>query len=243
MGDIFSLSAQSYRDAWSLLQRATSTVAIAVIILAVSSFVSLGADRLIATSLGRQVAGTLCSVAGIWFASPYLVSLYRLLLNNEPTRPESLRGTDASQRFFGWSAVLAFVTAVPGYVFAIFAPPGLTPETASSPETILLVWGTFLLLIAMWIFTTRTITLLPAAALGIEITLPLALLHTRKRFWFIVGAVTIPLLPVTVLGLVLTTSTSGVVSIVFSIGMALAVLILAVAVTANLYRWLMDNPK
>ena len=243
MGDIFSLSAQSYRDAWSLLQRAGATVAFAVVILAVSSFVSLGADRIIATSLGRQVAGTLCSVAGIWFASPYLVSLYRLLLNNEPTRPESLRGTDASQRFFGWSAVLAFVTAVPGYVFAIFAPPGLTPETASSPETILLVWGTFLLLIAMWIFTTRTITLLPAAALGIEITLPLALLHTRKRFWFIVGAVTIPLLPVTVLGLVLTTSTSGVVSVVFSIGMALAVLILAVAVTANLYRWLMDNPK
>jgi hypothetical protein len=69
------------------------------------------------------------------------------------------------------------------------------------------------------------------------------LLHTRKRFWFIVGAVTIPLLPVTVLGLVLTISTSGVVSVVFSIGMALAVLILAVAVTANLYRWLMDNPK
>jgi hypothetical protein len=243
MGDIFSLSAQSYRDAWSLLQRAGATVAFAVVILAVSSFVSLGADRIIATSLGRQVAGTLCSVAGIWFASPYLVSLYRVLLNGENVRPETLRGTDASQRFFGWSAVLAFVTAVPGYVFAIFAPPGLTPETASSPETILLVWGTFLLLIAMWIFTTRTITLLPAAALGIEITLPLALLHTRKRFWFIVGAVTIPLLPVTVLGLVLTTSTSGVVSIVFSIGMALAVLILAVAVTANLYRWLMDNPK
>jgi hypothetical protein len=159
MGDIFSLSAQSYRDAWSLLQRAGATVAFAVVILAVSSFVSLGADRIIATSLGRQVAGTLCSVAGIWFASPYLVSLYRVLLNGETVRPETLRGADASQRFFGWSAVLAFVTAVPGYVFAIFAPPGLTPETASSPETILLVWGTFLLLIAMWIFTTRTITL------------------------------------------------------------------------------------
>jgi hypothetical protein len=243
MGDIFSLSGQSYRDAWLLLQRATTTVAIAVAILAASSFISLGADRLIATSLGRQVAGTLCSVAGIWFASPYLVSLYRFLLNKETVPPESLRGTDASQRFFGWSAVLAFVTAVPGYIFAIFAPPGLTPETASSPETILLIWGTFLLLVAMWIFTTRTITLLPAAALGAHITLQLALRHTRKRFWFIVGAVTIPLLPVTVLGLILTTSTDGIVSIVFSIVMALAVLILAVAVTANLYRWLMDNPK
>ena len=243
MGDIFSLSGQSYRDAWMLLQRATTTVAIAVAILAASSFISLGADRLIATSLGRQVAGTLCSVAGIWFASPYLVSLYRFLLNKETVPPESLRGTDASQRFFGWSAVLAFVTAVPGYIFAIFAPPGLTPETASSPETILLIWGTFLLLVAMWIFTTRTITLLPAAALGAHITLQLALRHTRKRFWFIVGAVTIPLLPVTVLGLILTTSTDGIISIVFSIVMALAVLILAVAVTANLYRWLMDNPK
>jgi hypothetical protein len=234
MGDIFSLSGQSYRDAWLLLQRATTTVAIAVAILAASSFISLGADRLIATSLGRQVAGTLCSVAGIWFASPYLVSLYRFLLNKETVPPESLRGTDASQRFFGWSAVLAFVTAVPGYIFAIFAPPGLTPETASSPETILLIWGTFLLLVAMWIFTTRTITLLPAAALGAHITLQLALRHTRKRFWFIVGAVTIPLLPVTVLGLILTTSTDGIISIVFSIVMALAVLILAVAVTANL---------
>jgi hypothetical protein len=243
MGDIFSLSGQSYRDAWLLLQRATTTVAIAVAILAASSFISLGADRLIATSLGREVAGTLCSVAGIWFASPYLVSLYRFLLNKETVPPESLRGTDAAQRFFGWSAVLAFVTAVPGYIFAIFAPPGLTPETASSPETILLIWGTFLLLIAMWIFTTRTITLLPAAALGANITLQLALRHTRKRFWFTVGAVTIPLLPVTVLGLILTTSTDGIISIVFSIVMALAVLILAVAVTANLYRWLMDNPK
>jgi hypothetical protein len=46
-----------------------------------------------------------------------------------------------------------------------------------------------------------------------------------------------------VLGLLLTTSTEGIISIVFSIGMALVVLILAVAVTANLYRWLMDNPK
>lgn len=243
MADIFSLAGQSYRDAWTLLWRATSTVAIAVVILAISSVVSLGTDRLIATSLGRQVAGTLCSIAGIWFASPYLVSLYRLLLEREPDAPQTLRSTDASQRFFGWSAVLAFVTALPGYVFAIFAPPGLTAETAGSPETITLVWGTFLLLIAVWVFTTRTITLLPAAALGLDITLPVALQQTRGRFWFVVGAVTAPLLPVTVLGLLLTTSTQGIASIVFSIAMALVVLILAVAVTANLYRWLMDNPK
>jgi hypothetical protein len=243
MGDIFSLAGLAYRDAWALLQRAPSTVAIAVVILAVSGFMSLAADWLIATSLGRQVAGTLCSVAGIWFASPYLVALYRLLLDGAPVHSQALSSTEANQRFFGWSAVLAFITAVPGYVFAIFAPPDLTAETAGSADTIGLVWGTFLLLVAVWVFTTRTITLLPAAALGSDITLPLALRQTRGRFWFVVGAVTVPLLPVTVLGLLLTASTQGIMSIVFSIAMALVVLILAVAVTANIYRWLMDNPK
>jgi hypothetical protein len=243
MGAIWQIATSSYRDAFGLLQRAGGTVAIAVIILAGAGFVSLGADRLIATALGRQVAGTLCSVGGIWLASPYLVSLYRLLLSNETVAPAALRGTVAAQRFFGWSAVLAFVTAVPGYVFALFAPPGLTPETADNPESILLIWGTFLLLLGVWVFTTRTITLLPAAASGFETGFREAWQDTHGRFWFVVGAVTIPLLPVTLLGLLLTAATAGIVSVVFSIGMALAVLILAVAVTANLYRWLMDNPK
>lgn len=243
MGAIWSLAGQSYRDAFGLLQRAGGTVAIAVAILAAASFVSLGADRFINTGLGRQVAGTLSSVAGIWLASPYLVSLYRLLLTKENVPPAALRGTAAAQHFFGWSAVLAFITGAPGYVFAAFAPPGLTPETADNPEMILLVWSTFLLLIAMWIFTTRTITLLPAAALGLDTGFRFAWQQTRGRFWFVVGAVTVPLLPVTLLGLLLTAGTSGIVSIVLSIAMALVVLILAVAVTANLYRWLMDNPK
>ena len=243
MGEIWSLSAQSYRDAFGLLQRAGGTVAIAVAILAAAGLLGLGTDRLLTTMLGRQVAGTLLSVGGIWFASPYLVSLYRLLLEDETVRPEALRGSEASQKFFGWSAVLAFITAAPGYLFSTFAPPNLTPETADSPESITLVWVTFVLLVAVWIFTTRTITLLPAAAMGRDIGIRDALQHTRGRFWFVVGAVTVPLLPVTLLGLLLTTSTGGIVSIVFSIGMALAVLILAVAVTANLYRWLMDNPK
>ena len=243
MGDIWNLSSQSYRDAVGLLQRAGGTVMIAVAILAASGLVGIGADRLISTALGRHVAATLLNVAGIWLAAPYLVSLYRLLLNNEPPQTEALRGTVASQEFFAWSAVLAFVTSIPQYIFAAFAPPGLTPETADSPELILLTFGTFLLLIGVWIFTTRTITLLPAAAMGSDIDLRLALQHTRRRFWFIVGAVTVPLLPVTVLGLLLTANTGGLLSIVLSIGMALVVLILAVAVTANLYRWLMDNPK
>ncbi len=243
MGEIWSLSAKSYRDAFGLLQRAGGTVAIVVLILAAASIISLGADRIIGTALGRQIAGTLLSVGGIWFASPYLVSLYRLLLDGRPTLPQAIARTPSAPRFFAWSAVLAFVTAAPGYVFALLAPADLTPETADTPEAMLVVWTTFVLLVAVWIFTTRTITLLPAAAMGADISLGLALQHTRGRFWFVVGAVTVPLLPVTVLGLLLAGSAGGILGIVFSIVMALAVLILAVAVTANLYRWLMDNPK
>jgi hypothetical protein len=243
MGTIWQITTKSYRDAYGLLQRAGGTVAVAVLILAVAGVVSIGADRVITTALGRQVAGTLLNIGGIWLAAPYLVSLYRLLLNNEAPQAEALRGTVAAQRFFGWSAVLAFVTAVPGYVFAVFAPPGLTPETADNPELILLIWGTFLLLLGVWVFTTRTITLLPASALGVDTDLRTAAQETRGRFWFVVGAVTVPLLPVTLLGLLLTSSIGGIGSIVLSLGMALVVLILAVAVTANLYRWLMDNPK
>ena len=243
MGDIWNIAGQSYRDAFGLVQRAGRTVAIAVALLAASGLIGLTTDRLLTTMLGRQVAGTLLSVAGIWFASPYLVSLYRLLLNGEMVRPEALRGTEATQKFFSWSAVLAFITAAPGYVFAALTPPGMTAIDPENAGVAYIVWLTFFLLVAAWVFTTRTITLLPAAALGRDIDLPSAFQHTRGRFWFVVGAVTVPLLPVTLLGLLLTSSTGGIFAIVFSIGMALAVLILAVAVTANIYRWLMDNPK
>ena len=243
MGEIWTLSAKSYRDALGLLQRAGSTVAIAALILTAASIASIGADRLIHTALGQQVAGTLCNIAGIWFATPYLVSLYRLLLDGQPALPQAIARTIPAQRFFAWSAVLAFVAAAPGYFFAAVMPPGFTGSTPENPETTYLVWTTFFLLVAVWIFTTRTITLLPAAAMGDETGIALALQQTRGRFWFVVGAVTVPLLPVMVLALLLTASTGGIVSIAVSIGMALALLIIAVAVTANLYRWLMDNPK
>ena len=243
MGEIWTLGSKSYRDAIGLLQRAGSTVAIAVLILAASGFISIGVDRLINTMLGRQVAGTLLNIVGIWFAAPYLVSLYRLLLNNQTVPPETLRNTQATRRFFAWSAVLAFITAAPGYFFAAVMPPGLTSITPENAELTYLVWPTFFMLIAVWIFAIRTITLVPAAAVDADAGIAAAVQQTRGRFWFVVGAVTVPLLPVMLLGMLLTLNTGGILSIVFSIGMALAVLILAVTVSANLYRWLLDNPK
>lgn len=243
MGDIFQMAGKSYRDALALVQQRGMVLGIALAILAASGIVSLIVEGMLHTPFGRQLASTLINLAGIWAASPYLVSLYRYLLNGDTTSPQELRNSEMSRRFFGWSGVLAFVTAAPGYIFALFAPPGLTPETASNPETITLVWGTMLLLVAVWIFTTRTITLLPEAAMGDDQGIAQAFARTRGRFWFTVGAVTVPLLPITVLGLLMTSSTSGVFSIVLSIAMVLVLGTLALAVTANLYRWFLDNPK
>ncbi len=243
MGDIFQMAGKSYRDALALVQQRGMVLGIALAILAASGIVSLLVEGMLGNAFARQLASTLISLAGIWAASPYLVSLYRYLLNGDTTSPQELRNSEMSRRFFGWSGVLAFVTAAPGYIFALFAPPGLTPETASNPETITLVWGTMLLLVAVWIFTTRTITLLPEAAMGDDQGIAQAFARTRGRFWFTVGAVTVPLLPITVLGLFLTSSTTGVFSIVLSIAMVLVLGTLALPVTANLYRWFQDNPK
>lgn len=243
MGDIFLMANKSYRDAILLVRERGAVLGIALAILAASGVLSLMVEGFFATVFARQLVGTLLNLAGIWLASPYLVSLYRYLLSGDTAPPQAMRGSDEANRFFGWSGVLAFVTAAPGYVFALFAPPGLTPETADNPETILLIWGTMLLLIAVWIFTTRTITLLPEAALGADNGIPQALAQTRGRFWFSVGAISVPLLPITIFGMLLTAVTSGFVSIVLSIGMVLVLGTLALAVTANLYRWLLDHPK
>jgi hypothetical protein len=243
MGDIFQMAGKSYRDALALVQQRGAVLGIALAILAAAGIASLLIEGLFASALARQLVSTLLNLAGIWLAAPYLVSLYRDLLGATPATPQELRGSDEARRFFGWSGVLAFITGFPGYVFAAFAPPGLTPETADSPEMITLVWGTMLLLLAAWIFTTRTITLLPDAALGTDAGLAQAFARTRRRFWFIVGAVSVPLLPITILGVILTSSTSGIVSVVFTVAMVLVLGTLALAVTANLYRWLLDNPK
>jgi hypothetical protein len=243
MGDIFQMAGKSYRDAIALVREQGAVLGIALAILAASGIASLLIEGMFATALARQLVSTLLNLGGIWLAAPYLVSLYRYLLDADPLSPQELRNSDKSRRFFGWSGVLAFITAFPGYVFAMFAPPGLTPETADSPEMITLVWGTMLLLLAAWIFTTRTITLLPEATLGTDTGLGQAFARTRRRFWFIVGAVSVPLLPITVLSVILTSSTTGIVSIVFTVAMVLVLGTLALAVTANLYRWLLDNPK
>jgi hypothetical protein len=243
MQAIFQLAVKSYADALSLFTRAAPVLFTALVIIGVGDVAGLLASRLFASELGKTLIGTLTAIAALWFASPYLVNLFRLLLADQ-IKPglESFEGALVNARFFAWSSVFAFLAGIPEYAFSL-APPGLTPETADNPETITLIWVTFLMLIALWIFTARTVTILPAVALGRDITLVQAFNHTRGRFWFVIGAVFLPLLPVLVVGRLLITGLDGVVFIAFSIALSLILETLALVVSANVFRWLMDNPK
>jgi hypothetical protein len=242
--EIGRLTVKSYRDAIALLRNMGSALALTLVIMGCASFASILIEGQITTSLGKQLVSTLATIGGIFLASPYFVVLYRFLLLGETNRqPEALRGSDIAMRFFGWSSVLAFLTAAPGYVMAVLSPPGMTLDNADAPENMLAIWLTFLLLILVWIVTTRTITLLPATTMGTVTDLRRSFADTRGRFWFVVGAASAGVLPVMFGGLLLVALTGGFAGIVVSIATSLAVLVIGLTVTANISAWLMDHPK
>ena len=241
--EIFRLAGKSYADALGLVNRAAPTLFVALIILGVGDIAGILAARLFETGLAKTVVGTLATIASLWFASPYLVHMMRLLLDDR-IKPglETFTGNTVNARFFAWSGLYAFIVATPAYVFS-FAPPGLSPETADNPELITLMWVAFLCVIAVWIFYIRSVTLLPMIALGHDATLVQAFSHTRGKFWFLTGAAFLPVLPVLFAEFLLVSGSEGVVRIGLSVILSLIMEALALVVSANLYRWLMDNRK
>ena len=240
MGAIWQLTVKSWRDTFDLLSKAGGVLLAALIILGIGDIAGLLATPLLTTPLGKTLVGTLATVAALWFASPYLVKLLRLLLD-DLLRPglESFDGPATNMRFFAWSGIFAFVAAIPQYIYMLMPP--LTTPTIEDADVMALFWFAFLLLIGLWIFTARTVTILPAVALGRDITLREAFAHTARRFWFVVFAVFLPIVPLSLVGRLLLAGTEGIVFIVLSVLLAVITEALALVVSANLYRWLMDH--
>jgi hypothetical protein len=248
MGDAFRqighLTVLSYRDAVEMVTRMWQVLLVAIALLVAASLVGIVAETQIKTDLGSGIAGTLATIGGVWLASPYLVALYRFVLTGEVQRkPEILRGSAVAQNFFGWSAVLAFVTAAPGYALVILTPPGMGADQAASEANMPAVWVTFGLLIAVWIFSTRTVTLLPNAALGVATSVERAFAETRGRFWFIVGTISAVVLPIVFAGTLLGALMGGALELPRAILTILVLLVAGLSSTANIYKWLMDHPK
>jgi hypothetical protein len=248
MGDVFRqigrLTVLSYRDAVELVTRMWQALGVAIALLVAASLIGLVIETQMKTDLGSGIVGTLATIGGVWLASPYLVSLYRFVLTGEAQRrPEILRGSGVARAFFGWSAILAFVTAVPGYALVILTPGGITAEDAASGANMPAVWVTFALLIVVWIFSTRTITLLPNAALGVTTSVARAFAETRRRFWFIVGTACAVVLPIIFASTILGAMMGGALELPRFILTVLVLLVAGISSTANIYKWLMDNPR
>lgn len=242
MGSIPQIIVNSYRDTIGLFRRAGTLMLATLIILALGDIASYFGPRVISTTLGKTLVSTLAIVAALWFATPYLVRLLRMVLADriDPAR-EAYDEPTTNMRFFAWSSVFAFAAAIPQWAF-LQTPPITTP-TIEDADVMALFYLTFALLIALWIFTARTVTILPAIALGRDIGLREAFAHTRGRFWFVVLAVFLPIVPLALFGRVFVAATDGVVYFVLSISLSVVTEILALAVSAHIYRWLMDNPK
>jgi hypothetical protein len=161
------------------------------------NFIGAFAEDFIPTRLGKAVLDALVGVATAYIAAPYLLVLYRGVATGEVTlRAEALRRTDAGRRFAAWLALLAIIASVPGFALLVFGPDLPPTQLSEANLNPVLVWVIMVLVVALAIFSVRSMTLLPLLALDPdEARLSLAFAQTRRRFWFITGISVVTLGP------------------------------------------------
>ena len=132
------------------------------------------------TLVGELLGGTLVFVASFWLSAPYGVAFYRFILLNETIKPELLRGSREAETFFAWCALFSLAFAIMTIVATLAGggPPSLS----------VMLTMTFV----SFIWVLRSITVLPAAALGRPASLKAALMEGRGHFWFSLGAILLP---------------------------------------------------
>lgn len=249
IGTLFNLA---YSDMLRLSRTMWWVIGLMLVLLFLGALPGALLAMVLRTPLSRELVSSLSSVVGLWLAAPYMVSLYRFIITNTVSRPETLRRSDAARRFFAWSAVMVFIVSVPSYAYALLTPLGATVSTTPGvpplnvPQTLV----TFALLVATWIFTVRVITLLPGAAMDRPVTLREALAQTRGRFWFIVGATLAVVLPCALTAAVLQllveaalgAAVAPAVSTVITVLMVLVVVQLGLSLSARLYQKFAPEP-
>lgn len=187
LGAAFRLA---YRDAWALLIAAWPRLGIMFALTLAVGIVALLLGLQIKSLFGKALLEALGSVATTWLIAPYMIALYRFVLTGQLDQPP--RSATTTNLFFAWSSVVGLLVAAPGLVDALFEQLSPTPAGTTRPTDMVIL----ALYVALWIFVTRIVTLLPAVAMDRPMTLRAALDDSRGHFWAIVGAVLMPILPV-----------------------------------------------
>ena len=243
--DIGTLVTLSYQDARRLTRAMWQQIGLMVVMMFMTAIPGALLNSVVHTALGREVVGTLATVAGLRLTAPYSVAVYRFILTGAVLAPETLRKTPASQHFFAWSAVIAFIVSLPSYAYAILGAgwPAFT-GTGTGPVNVPQTLVTFALLLAVWVFATRVLTLLPAVAMERSVTLKRALAESRGHFWFIIGASVATVLPLTLFSAILQAVVSialgkpagGFVALLIAVATVLVVIQLGLSLSARLYQ-------
>jgi uncharacterized membrane protein YhaH (DUF805 family) len=141
--------------------------------------------------LGVVLAQLLGETLWLFFASPYLISIYQFVATDEGSSGTKIDSrSERASRFFALAALLNYAISTPTIAYAAMVSAG--EQSQLLRLTVLLAF----LLITLAILA-RAATILPAAALDPEITpLRTSLEVTRTRFWYCVGTLTLVFLPV-----------------------------------------------
>ncbi len=233
MRDIFT---RSYRDALLLLRQMWTRL---LLLLGLSFGVGLLTGlltRLVHTRLGETVVELLGVMLASWLTAPCFIALYRFVRNGDRSLPSWQ--SETTIQYFAWAAVIQSIIAIPGFVLVVWRD-----FSADEAAYLRLAPGLMLVLYAATlVFLARIVTLLAAVAAGRRMSFAVAFAETRGRFWYIVGATLLVILPVAaamLAGAVLlvllfgSDSADVAVAVAFGVGVIFAVL-LGVAFSSQL---------
>jgi hypothetical protein len=217
-----------------------------LVVAAVAAIAGIGADLIsdqFGTRLGRGILTVLINAAVVWISAPYLLALYRCAASNEVVRrPEQLRQSPENVRFSAWLVLLGFIAGIPLVLYIVAIPP-LPPEQLTSDNTNpVAILSLFAIAVAVWIFTIRSATLVPALALDPDrASLNAALQQTRGRFWLVVGIEFLTLAPVFLAGILLSDVVDMAAPILAPLVgalIAVATQVVQIAAATRIYRYL-----
>jgi hypothetical protein len=248
IGQIFVLA---FRDAIRLVRHQWPNLLV-VLIAAVLTLLPIGLLALgVQTQLGRIVATALVQTGCLWLTAPYFVALYRFVATGETTRAETIRRSDAVAQFFAWGATLIFISAVPPIVYHLLSPAGPVYYTGSRlPVNQGRLFATLAALLVVGLFQLRVVTLLPASAFGVPSSIRQSLSETRGNFWFVLGALCLPVAAITMTSTLLAKILSGALgpesaalpNALILLATAVLCVLTGISVTVRIYQHLAGPP-
>jgi hypothetical protein len=229
----------AFQDFRLILSQALPIAGVLILVLFATDLAAVFAERLFHTQLAVLAVATLGTVANDWISAPYLVALYRLLLLQRLESPSLFNRSAATERFFAWSAVLTFVSAIPALLMILVPDPSPGPS-GIQPPNLAADFGGIALTLMLTVLFTRLVTLLPATAIGMRPTFEDAMNQTKGHFWFIFAALLIVGVPFRLL--LRSLQGEGYLAVIVMALVSVLPVLIGVCISSRIYLKLVPSP-